>query len=145
MMNRSMFLRLLSLLLCMGIAGLTLRAGDNSLNQPASEKLAGSQLSMEEALTKSSSVFTGQVEEMGLSVLQAWHIHFHEVNVKELKVIKGTGAAQIELEVTTSLKWEETRPKVGSTYIFFVEKREKWNFVLKMLPATESNISAIPK
>jgi hypothetical protein len=115
-------------------------------------KLPGSNLTIEDAVAKSDAVFKGQLTDLGEKDRNAGdHLtsgpEYDSAQVKVAQTWKGTVDAQISVGIFPydDPMHRETTPKVGESYIFFVEKSEGTAApfrALKILPATHDNMTA---
>jgi hypothetical protein len=120
-------------------------------------KLPGSSLTIEDALSKSDTVFKGVMADAGVPNTVAAHAsagpEFNHVKLSISQMFRGHLDKQIlAMMAANTMLYHEMMPEVGTYYIFFVEKNDVKSYgfpdpyaVLKVLPATDANIATVKK
>jgi len=113
--------------------------------QNESITLSGSRLKSEDIALKCDAIFIGQIVALGDPETASAGMDTRGGSVKVLQVLRGTVGDQIGVEIDSALypSLHEQVPTVGSTYIFFIKKAPTRNIVLKLLSATDANVTKV--
>jgi hypothetical protein len=121
------------------------KAQDNSGGKGPTEpiNLSGSNLKAEEIVLKSDAVFVGEITQTSDGPPAAASMHSVGVQVKVLQILKGSVDTEISVTMDVYSIYREGPPQVGSSYIFFAHKEDNRIRVLKLLPATDANVTKV--
>ena len=117
---------------------------------PSDSELSGRDIKIENAVSKSDSIFVGKISKMRLGSITATdRVAYGGVQIRVLQFLRGSIDSQslVTIYITASHVVHEAPPEVGMPYIFFVTKNTHGTSdpytVLKLLPATDDNIAKV--
>ena len=117
-----------------------------------SRRLPGSTLGVDEAFSKSYTVFVGQFTSFGRSgACGPGETDLYGSKVDATRILKGTYDPKVTVAFAVLSDLGERRPEMPLSYVFFVKKNDGKGVyfdpyaIVKLLPATDDNIAKVRK
>lgn len=106
---------------------------------------SGSEKKAEDIVTTCDAIFIGQIIAKGPVMLTKPGASYRSYTVKVITLLKGTlaGEIQVSLDVRNDGRVAEVIPHVGENYIFFAMLKAGEVIAMKLLPATDDNITKV--